>query len=123
MDRKPDETTLTARLPNLEISIHHRDSPEDGAELVAIQIRATPSFDAVAGLLGSAVFNPLLLAGPAAALRGPAAETADRMAGPDAAAMAELWLAPMRMWGDLVRQAWQPWLSAPWMTGPRRPGR
>ncbi|CAO3431404.1 hypothetical protein [Azospirillum endophyticum] len=108
MDRKPEETTLTAHLPNLEIQLRHREAGEDGAEVIAIQIRATPSFDAAAGLLVPAFLNPLLLAGPglgAAAGQGgsnPMASTAG---------LAEMWMAPMRLWGEMVRQAWAPWLQ------------
>ncbi|WP_244433854.1 hypothetical protein, partial [Azospirillum sp. B506] len=104
MDRKPDETILTAHLPNLEIQIRHREAGEDGAEVIAIQLRATPSFDAVAALLAPAMMNPLLLAGPGAGKPG-----ANPMA--SAAGMAELWMAPMRLWGEMVRQAWAPWLQ------------
>lgn len=108
MDRKPDETILTAHLPNLEIQIRHREAGEDGAEVVAIQLRATPSFDAVAGMLAPAMMNPLLLAGPAFAAR-----TGQGSANPmaSAAGMADLWMAPMRLWGEMVRQAWAPWLQ------------
>ncbi|MFP5511680.1 MAG: hypothetical protein ACLGJC_01145 [Alphaproteobacteria bacterium] len=109
MDRKPDETTLTAHLPNLEIQIRHREAGEDGAEVIAIQFRATPSFDAVAGLLAPALMNPLLLAGPAGGKSGAHPFGANPMA--SAAGMAELWMAPMRLWGEMVRQAWAPWVQ------------
>ena len=101
MDRKPDETTLTAHLPNLEIQIRHREAGDDGAEVIAIQFRATPSFDAVAKLLAPTLMNPLLLAGPVGGTPGTT----------PAAGMAELWMAPMRLWGEMVRQAWAPWLQ------------
>lgn len=108
MDRKPDETILTAHLPNLEIQIRHREAGEDGAEVIAIQLRATPSFDAVAGMLAPAMMNPLLLAGPAFGAR-----TGQGGGNPMASAtgLADLWLAPMRLWGEMVRQAWAPWLQ------------
>ena len=109
MDRKPDETTLTAHLPNLEIQIRHREAGEDGAEVIAIQFRATPSFDAVAGLLAPALMNPLLLAGPTGGKPGANPSGANPMA--SAAGMAEMWMAPMRLWGEMVRQAWAPWLQ------------
>lgn len=109
MDRKPDETTLTAHLPNLEIQIRHREAGEDGAEVIAIQFRATPSFDAVAGLLAPALMNPLLLAGPGGGKPGTGQLGANPMA--SAAGMAEMWMAPMRLWGEMVRQAWAPWLQ------------
>lgn len=108
MDRKPDETILTAHLPNLEIQIRHREAGEDGAEVIAIQLRATPSFDAVAGMLAPAMMNPVLLAGPAFAPR-----TGQGGANPmaSAAGMTELWMAPMRLWSEMVLQAWAPWLQ------------
>lgn len=109
MDRKPDETTLTAHLPNLEIQIRHREAGEDGAEVIAIQFRATPSFDAVAGLLAPALMNPLLLAGPAGGKPGTNPFGGNPMA--SAAGMAEMWMAPMRLWGEMVRQAWAPWVQ------------
>lgn len=108
MDRKPDETILTAHLPNLEIQIRHREAGEDGAEVIAIQFRATPSFDAVARLLAPTLMNPLLLAGPGFNA-GAGKPGANPMA--SAAGMAELWMAPMRLWGEMVRQAWAPWLQ------------
>ncbi len=94
--RTMDETKLTAALPNLDIQILHRDDPERGAETIAIQITATPSFDALRGMMGPALLasaNPLL--NPALANANP---------------MLALWTAPMRMWSDAVRQAWAPWL-------------
>ncbi|MBY6263183.1 hypothetical protein EI613_14855 [Azospirillum sp. 412522] len=108
MDRKPDETILTAHLPNLEIQIRHREAGEEGAEVIAIQFRATPSFDAVAGLLAPALMNPLLLAGPGFGAVGGQRGT-NPMA--SAAGMAEMWMAPMRLWGEMVRQAWAPWIQ------------
>jgi len=112
MDRKPDETILTAHLPNLEIQIRHRESGEDGAEVIAIQLRATPSFDAVAGMLAPAMMNPLLLAGPGFGGRS-GQRTGQGAVNPmaSAAGMADLWMAPMRLWGEMVRQAWAPWLQ------------
>ncbi|PWC37449.1 hypothetical protein [Azospirillum sp. TSO35-2] len=102
MDRKPDETTLTASLPNLEIQIIHRDCPEENAEVIAIQFRATPSFDAMRGLLAPSLMTPLLLGGPGIGAAGM----------PSSTPLADLWLAPMRLWGEMVRQAWAPWLNA-----------
>ncbi|WP_042445746.1 hypothetical protein [Azospirillum sp. B510] len=107
MDRKPDETTLTAHLPNLEIQIRHREAGEDGAEVIAIQLRATPSFGAVANLLAPTLMNPLLLAGPGFA--GLGKPNANPMA--SATGLVEMWMAPMRLWGELVQQAWAPWLQ------------
>ncbi|MDQ2102204.1 hypothetical protein [Azospirillum isscasi] len=87
-----EETKLTAALPNLDIQILHRDDPERGAETIAIQITATPSFDALRGTMG-----PALLA--------------------SANPMLALWAAPMRLWSDAMRQVWAPWLR---LTPPRR---
>lgn len=79
-----DETRITAALPNLDVQLIHREEP--GAEVIAIQLRATPNFEALRGPLG-----PMM-------------------------PMAALWLAPMqaplRMWSGLVQQAWAPWLAA-----------
>ena len=95
-----EETKLTAALPNMDIQILHREDPERGAETIAVQITATPSFDAALGVLGPALmgrmmqnrgFNPM-------------------MAHP----MMGLWAAPMQAWTQawtgMVRQAWAPWL-------------
>lgn len=75
-----DETRITAALPNLDVQLIHREEP--GAEIVAIQLRATPNFDALRGQLG-----PMM-------------------------PMAALWLAPMQAWTAMVQQAWAPWLAA-----------
>lgn len=75
-----DETRIIAALPNLDIQLLHRDEP--GAEVIAIQLRAFPSFESVGGSLG-----PML-------------------------PMAALWLAPMQLWGAMIQQAWAPWLAA-----------
>lgn len=54
-----DETRAVARLPHLDIEIHHRMAPEEGAELLSITLRATPDLDTAAGLL-----DPFRLLGP-----------------------------------------------------------
>ncbi|MBP2315790.1 hypothetical protein [Azospirillum soli] len=77
-----EETKLTAALPNLDIQILHREDKERGAEIITMQITATPSFDAVRGMIG-----------PAFPMMG-------------------LWAAPMQAWSAMVQQAWAPWLSA-----------
>ncbi len=96
-----DETRMTVALPNLDIQIIHRDSPEENAEIIAVQFRATPSFDAIRGMMGPAL---LTAANPMAA--NP---------------MVALWLAPLQVWSGLVRQAWAPWLNvfAPRLTPPQ----
>lgn len=79
-----DETRITAALPNLDVQLIHREEP--GAEVIAIQLRATPNFEALRGQLG-----PMM-------------------------PMAALWLAPMQapmqFWTTMVQQAWAPWLAA-----------
>ena len=47
----PEDTRAVARLPNLEIEIRHRHDPEEGAEVLAVTLKATPSFDAAAAWL------------------------------------------------------------------------
>jgi hypothetical protein len=37
-----DDTRAVARLPNLEIEIRHRKVPEEGAEYLALSLKATP---------------------------------------------------------------------------------
>ncbi|SFK52770.1 hypothetical protein [Methylocapsa palsarum] len=53
-----DETTALAQLPNLDIEIRHRRPWEGGEEMVAITLRARPSFDALFNL--SEAGNPML---------------------------------------------------------------
>ncbi|OYD85125.1 hypothetical protein [Azospirillum brasilense] len=106
-----EETKLTAALPNLDIQILHRDDPERGAETIAVQITATPSFDALRGMMGPALLasaNPLL---------NPAFANANPMLAPWLAP----WAAPMRMWSDAMRQAWAPWLRLTSPPGGREP--
>lgn len=96
-----EETKLTAALPNLEIQIVHREDPDDGTEIVAVQLKATPSFQALRGTMA-----PTLLPGFAHSGSG---------LGPGLG-MAGLWLAPMQsslqIWSGLMQRAWAPWLSA-----------
>jgi hypothetical protein len=40
-----DETRAVAHLPALDIEIVHRRAPDDSGEILAIQLRATPSFE------------------------------------------------------------------------------
>jgi hypothetical protein len=42
-----DATKASARLPGLDIDIIHRQSPSGGWEQVSINVRATPSFEAL----------------------------------------------------------------------------
>ena len=58
-----DETKAVARLPNIDIEIHHRWAPEEAAEYLSISLRATPSFHAMADHLdihAMQLFNPLV---------------------------------------------------------------
>src|SRR5437016_8257051 len=60
--RAMDETKAVARLPGLDIEIHHRRAPEEAAEYLSISLRATPSFRAMADHLdvhALQLFNPL----------------------------------------------------------------
>ena len=57
-----DETKAVARLPNLDIEIHHRRAPDEAAEYLSISLRATPSFRAMTDHLDAhtiQLFNPL----------------------------------------------------------------
>jgi hypothetical protein len=60
-----DETRAVARLPHVDIEIRHKKAPEEGAEYLAITLRATPDFDTAAAFLDPtrvltawASFNP-----------------------------------------------------------------
>jgi len=52
-----DATTASARLPGLDIDIIHRQSPNGDWEQMSINLRATPSFEALGRLFEAA--NPL----------------------------------------------------------------
>jgi len=51
-----DATRASARLPGLDIDIIHRQSPNGDWEQMSINLRATPSFDALGSLFEAA--NP-----------------------------------------------------------------
>jgi hypothetical protein len=60
--RAMDETKAVARLPNLDIEIHHRRASQEAAEYLSVSLRATPSFRAIADHLDThamQLFNPL----------------------------------------------------------------
>ena len=78
-----DETKLTARLPNLDVEIIRREDAAANAEVLTLNFRAVPSFEA---------FGRYLLG--AAAEAKPLAEAG-----------------PLGLWFDLWRQAWRPWLA------------
>jgi len=77
------QTTLTARLPTVDVEITRRDLPEQNAQAVTIHITATPSFDAAANWL----MQPQLLA------------------------QLFMFPAPLTMWAEMMR-VWQPWLPS-----------
>lgn len=65
----PNETRAVARLPHLDIELHHRKPGDDGAETLSITLRGTPDLDAAMALLDPfglvaawASFNPWLAA-------------------------------------------------------------
>ena len=45
------ETRAVAKLPQLDIEIRRRAAPEEQAEYLSIQLRATPGFEAAAAML------------------------------------------------------------------------
>lgn len=47
-----DETTITGTLPNMTVEITHRADPQGGAEIMTINLRATPDFNAALPLIG-----------------------------------------------------------------------
>lgn len=54
---REDETTrTTAHLPGLDITILHRQSPDEGSEEISINLRALPSFAAFGDAIGT--LNP-----------------------------------------------------------------
>lgn len=86
-----EETAVIANLPNLEIRVVRRDLPEEGAEVIGVQIKATPSFDAAA-----ADFRRALTPSFVAAQFSPSA----------------LWsVGPLQFWA-VAAQMWRPWLAA-----------
>jgi hypothetical protein len=77
-----DETRATARRPHLAVEIVHRRLPEGDAEQLAISLRATPSFAALARHLEAhAALWPWLALNP--------------------------WLS----WQQMLQTAWRPWLA------------
>ena len=57
-----DETRAVAHLPSLDIEIVHRRDPDAGAEMLTLQLRATPSFDSFAKAIESNPFMAPFLA-------------------------------------------------------------
>ena len=88
MPMQSDETRVTATLPNLDLEMRFARDPDGQAETVTLSLRATPGFDAAAGLLAGPAL-PLALMGAA----GPLAN-------------------PFAFWAGFARLAWQPWIEA-----------
>lgn len=42
-----DTVTATARLPNIDIEVVHRRSPDGSSEQISVNVQAVPSFEAV----------------------------------------------------------------------------
>lgn len=76
------ETRAVAKLPSLDVEIRHRHVPEEGAEYIAITLKATPDLESVAAWL-----DPLRMLG----------------GGPGAS----LWQA----WQQAATMLWAPWLG------------
>jgi hypothetical protein len=53
------EATITAHLPTVDIEFMRRRVPEQNAELITVQIRATPSFEAMERWLTQSPSLPL----------------------------------------------------------------
>ena len=65
-----DETTITGVLPNMSVEIRHHSDPDGGAEIMTINLRATPDFQSALPLIGglgqmSPLFAPMALWGQA----------------------------------------------------------
>jgi len=90
----PQDTKLTAHLPNLDIEIRHRDEGAEG-EVMSIQMRAVPNLEAV--LHGLA---PLASLGFVTPMPMP-------MFMPMAMAAN-----PLALWLQMVEATWRPWLEA-----------
>jgi hypothetical protein len=53
------EASITAHLPTIDIELMRRLVPEQNAELITVQIRATPSFEAMERWLAQSSAFPL----------------------------------------------------------------
>ena len=82
------ETKMNAALPNLDVEILHRRLPDQNAEVMTISLKATPSFEAVTGLL------PPLLSAQFGSL--PAMQPM---------------MQPMMLWARWTEAMWRPWLQ------------
>jgi len=89
------EASITAHLPMIDIELMRRHAPEQNAELITVQIRATPSFEAMERWLTQYPVLPPALP----------------------------FVNPFDWWADMVRAAWQPWLAMNPLLAPLvRPG-
>lgn len=87
-----EETAVIANLPNLEIRVVRRELPEEGAEVIGVQLKATPSFDAVAADFRRALAPAMA----SSAFLSPQA----------------FWsVGPLQFWAAAA-QMWRPWLAA-----------
>ncbi|MDH3474907.1 MAG: hypothetical protein OEM59_14590 [Rhodospirillales bacterium] len=85
-----DETSIAADLPSLRIELLHRALPEQDAEQITIDIRATPSFEALGRTLSYGLLPMMATANPAL------------------------------VWMRMVEAAWRPWLDVLRLSGPGR---
>lgn len=77
------DTRIHAALPTLDVEILHCQLPEENAEAMTIRLKATPSFEATAGLL------PPLLSAQLSLF--PMAQ-------------------PVMLWARWMESMWSPWL-------------
>lgn len=115
-----DETKLTAALPNLDVQILHRTLPDHSGEAVSITLTATPSFDAAVAAMVPSLAAAMLsggFSGGRAPLPLPFFPQTGTGADGTGVVLAQMWLAPMRLWMEAAQRAWEPWLA---MTALRR---
>jgi len=77
-----DETRLTARLPTLDVEITMRKLVEENAEAITLQMKAVPSFEAMARWLAQPGILPFALVA-----------------------------SPFNLWTEAIYNIWKPWLS------------
>lgn len=113
-DATPGETRVTASLPGLDLEMRLSQDPGGRSETVTLSLRATPGFEAAAGLLAGPAL-PLALLGPAREGRGDAVNpwaVNPWMVNPWAAYWAAPWLASWNAWARMASLAWRPWIDA-----------
>ncbi|WP_207480798.1 hypothetical protein [Arenibaculum pallidiluteum] len=109
MPVQPDETRVTASLPNLDFEMRLSRDPDGRSETVTLSLRATPDFESAAGLLAGPALPLALMSGAAGA-------------GPWAASPAA-WANPFALWIEATRLVWRPWFQAMQMLQPPSSGR